>query len=139
MRRAEKDAINAVLEAEYASQDDAAEAVFDCVMGLLASRDSYGVRLDYEGNAVGAYGPFYDKRKAARAAKIHEQVVGPGMANVAPLRAPSRLSEGEYTAPNGRVCDDCNHPKFAHFSFYGDAQRPRTGCIVKGCKCKTTY
>ena len=110
LRNEERTAVLAMLDTEYSSPEDAADAVFNGVQKLLEERDSHGVRVRVGDTLDVAVGPFYGLTEARKAVKE----LG-GMATIAPMASPGgffkKLEEMDL---DRRYCDVCEHPRFAH-------------------------
>lgn len=131
LRKAETDAVRALLDEEWDDQDDLVKALFEKTIELLEQRDSYGLawgRL--------AIGPIYDKRAAAKlAAQLDDAAV------VAPITAVGTLREWIAKAnpvADSQHCAGCRHPKFSHNEFSFNS-KTISGCLAKGCSCKEVY
>lgn len=136
MTKDEEAAILALLEGEYESPREAAQAVFDGVAALLMNRDAYGV--GYHDEAVSlAWGPFYSIHAANKIAKV----IGGG---VAKLYAPTPLALKSLSKPaSSRYCEECEHPRFAHndrqWRHYQEQVVHPPGCVVRNCGCTQVY
>lgn len=124
-RKAETAAILDLLNEEWESEDDLAQALLDKFFELLADRNMYGVKW-----GVGAYGPFPTKQSAEKlcralddVATTHHLISAGTLVRIADRMDPE----------DNRYCPDCKHPTFAH-GFV----KPK-GCAVKNCECKAVY
>lgn len=133
MTKDEAAAILALLEAEYASEKEAAQAVFDGVVELLRKRHAFGVGLDGI-----AWGPYYSLTEA-------KKVAGNIGGRVAKLYAPAPLVDKVLKVyQDSNYCEECNHPKIAHCERYwtewrGEPWAREPGCSVPQCQCKQVY
>jgi hypothetical protein len=130
--RDERAAMVALLEAEYASPEEAAESVFAGAAEILMRRDSWGLGLDGI-----AWGPFYSLREVKKVAAV----IG---ARIAKLYAPAVLvGKALGTFEDVRYCPECQHPRLAHmdrsWKWKGERWARQPGCCATNCECKQTF
>lgn len=132
-RKAEVDAVAAILNAdnseEFDNADDMARHVIKVVAQLLSERDSYGVHAYFEGEERGglAIGPFYDRRDAAVCLKAAQEA---GLrAGTAKLSGTASIRVAETL---GGVFCECGHRKELHPK--SDRCKVLPTCDCKGFK-----
>lgn len=128
IRASERQAVVAALEAEYKSDKDAADTIIKLVTGLLAERQTFGVKVPVGPTMSIAIGPMWHSQ-AAKAMSVSL----PG-SSVHTLASPVRVLElmDPATHIEEKVCDSCSHPTFAH----GFSSRP---CVVPKCRCRKRF
>lgn len=129
MRKDQVAAMVEVLDAEYESADEAAKAAFKRAVELFTEDDTWGVAAGPR-----AYGPFTNAAKAKGAAKYF----GLPETAVRKLFGAANLRYSDVKTAPGRYCEDCQHPKAAHFP-HTKKNQTAWDCLVKGCSCKRTY
>lgn len=123
-RKAEIEAVLALLGEEWADETELAQALLDKVFELLGDRNFYGVKW-----GATAYGPFVTKQSAEKVCRVFG-----GDASLHHLVSTALLAmiaDRMENPPDNRYCADCKHPNFAH-----GFTKPK-GCAVRGCECKT--
>lgn len=126
LRADETATLVAVLDSDYEGPEDAAQAVWDAALVLLAKRDSWGVRGTFLGTEY-AFGPYWGKAQAKAAAR---------KVQLDPERAVCPLTRADFLdfesgrgdeQPASQWCEECQHPVFAH--GYSDSSK-HVGCVA---------
>ena len=119
LRKAEQEALEAVLGAEHETVSAACRSVLLTAVDLLAQRDSWVVAVHVEDpNLVLVHGPWWDERDALRAA-----VYMPSYPVTVHRIFPAARADGwKLREPVKAQCSACPHPRFAHYP---------NGCVVR--------
>lgn len=130
-----------ILETEHATAEDAAKAALEEALAAIRKRESYIVLARVDGLTL-LYGPWHDKRSAA---KYASGVPGGAVLTVG---SSGRLEELAKDPVDSRYCEGCTHPRAAHSSapwvpWPGNKNKPGVarfpaGCMVSGCDCSET-